>query len=86
VDVDLMEKILDPAYLGNAAALFSLVQQVLDKHGRSVSAWVGESGGAYNSGHDLVTNAFVMGFWYDPCIYIHFMCIGDSDLSEFPGI
>ncbi|KAI3714877.1 hypothetical protein L6452_21837 [Arctium lappa] len=28
------------------------------------SAWVGEAGGAYNSGHNLVTNAFVFSFWY----------------------
>lgn len=27
-------------------------------------AWVSEAGGAYNSGRNLVTNAFVFGFWY----------------------
>ena len=65
VDGNLVQKILDPSYLNNEASTFSLVKQVLEKHGQSISPWVGESGGAYNSGHNLVTNAFVMGFWYE---------------------
>ncbi|KAH1042213.1 hypothetical protein GLYMA_09G091100v4 [Glycine max] len=32
--------------------------------GTSATAWVGESGGAYNSGHHLVSDAFVYSFWY----------------------
>ncbi|CAM6107039.1 unnamed protein product [Calypogeia fissa] len=28
------------------------------------SAWVGEAGGAYNSGHGNVTDAFIFAFWY----------------------
>ncbi|KAJ0959449.1 putative glycosidase [Helianthus annuus] len=37
---------------------------ILKKSRSSTVAWVGEAGGAYNSGHNLVTNAFVFGFWY----------------------
>jgi hypothetical protein len=29
----------------------------------STVAWVGEAGGAYNSGHHLVTDAFIFSFW-----------------------
>ncbi|KAL2545215.1 Heparanase-like protein 3 [Forsythia ovata] len=37
---------------------------ILQSSGTSTIAWVGEAGGAYNSGHNLVTNAFVFSFWY----------------------
>ena len=30
----------------------------------SSSIWIGEGGGAYNSGRDNVTNSFNSGFWY----------------------
>ena len=63
VDTNLMQKIFDPSYLDKEASTFSLVKEVLEKHGHSVSPWVGESGGAYNSGRNLITNAFAMGFW-----------------------
>ncbi|PNT69373.1 hypothetical protein BRADI_3g54370v3 [Brachypodium distachyon] len=64
VDTHLIEKILDPSYLDGEASTFSNLQGILKSAGTSTVAWVGESGGAYNSGHHLVTDAFVFSFWY----------------------
>ncbi|KAI3737943.1 hypothetical protein L2E82_27960 [Cichorium intybus] len=64
VDDHLVEKILDPSYLDGGSQPFRDLQNILKKSGTSAVAWVGEAGGAYNSGHNLVTNAFVFGFWY----------------------
>lgn len=63
VDTHLIEKILDPSYLDGEASYFSNLQSILTSSGTSTTAWVGEAGGAYNSGHNLVTNAFVFSFW-----------------------
>lgn len=63
MDKDLVEKILDPSYLDGEADTFKQLEDILEASGTSASAWVGEAGGAYNSGHDLVTNAFVFSFW-----------------------
>ncbi|KAJ0965961.1 hypothetical protein J5N97_027099 [Dioscorea zingiberensis] len=64
VDTHLIDKILDPSYLNGEASTFSSLQSILTSAGTSTTAWVGEAGGAYNSGHNLVTNAFVFSFWY----------------------
>ncbi|XP_031252811.1 heparanase-like protein 3 [Pistacia vera] len=64
VDEHLVEKILDPSILDNEVATFSAVKNLIKSSGTSAVAWVGEAGGAYNSGHNLVTNAFVFSFWY----------------------
>lgn len=63
MDEHLIEKILDPSYLDGAADTFSKLKGVLKNSGTSVSAWVGEAGGAYNSGRDRVSNAFVYSSW-----------------------
>lgn len=63
VDKDLVEKILNPSYLDGEANPFKQLQKILKTSGTSASAWVGEAGGAYNSGHNLVINAFVFSFW-----------------------
>lgn len=63
VDDHLVEKILDPSYLDGGSQPFRDLQNILKKSGTSTVAWVGEAGGAYNSGHNLVSNAFVYGFW-----------------------
>nr|GEU34106.1 heparanase-like protein 3 [Tanacetum cinerariifolium] len=55
---------LDPSYLDGEADTFKQFQNILKTSITSASAWVGEAGGAYNSGHNLVTNAFVFSFWY----------------------
>ncbi|CAH1426542.1 unnamed protein product [Lactuca virosa] len=64
VDQHLVEKILDPSYLDGEADTFRQLENILKTSITSASAWVGEAGGAYNSGHNLVTNAFVFSFWY----------------------
>ncbi|XP_027332714.1 heparanase-like protein 3 [Abrus precatorius] len=64
VDDHLTEKILDPSYLDGEASTFSSLKSILRSPRTSVKAWVGEAGGAYNSGHHLVSDAFVYSFWY----------------------
>ncbi|OAY53643.1 heparanase-like protein 3 [Manihot esculenta] len=64
VDDHLMDKILDPAYLDHVSQTFSSLREILKSSGTQAVAWVGEAGGAYNSGHNQVTNAFVSSFWY----------------------
>ncbi|KAJ7547497.1 hypothetical protein O6H91_08G088500 [Diphasiastrum complanatum] len=64
VSTDLVDKILNPSYLSQAAGTFQSTKQILQNSGPWAQAWVGEAGGAYNSGHHLVTDAFVFGFWY----------------------
>ncbi|KAF7151246.1 hypothetical protein RHSIM_Rhsim02G0203600 [Rhododendron simsii] len=64
VDDHLVGKILDPNYLGGESQTFSSLQTILKNSGTSTVAWVGEAGGAYNSGHNHVTNTFVFSFWY----------------------
>lgn len=63
VDEHLVEKIVDPSYLDGEADTFRKLQGTLKSSTTSATAWVGEAGGAYNSGHNLVTNAFVFSFW-----------------------
>ncbi|KAF6154989.1 hypothetical protein GIB67_043291 [Kingdonia uniflora] len=63
-DPRLVSRILDPHYLNQISETFIKLQQTLEKHGSWASAWVGESGGAYNSGGRHVSNTFVNSFWY----------------------
>ncbi|XP_015879557.3 heparanase-like protein 3 [Ziziphus jujuba] len=64
VDEHLIEKILNPSYLDGESDTFSNLRDILKSSPTSATAWVGEAGGAYNSGRNLVTNAFVFSFWY----------------------
>ncbi|CAL0327828.1 unnamed protein product [Lupinus luteus] len=64
VDEHLVEKILNPLYLDGEAHTFADLKNVLANSGTSATSWVGESGGAYNSGRHLVSDAFVYSFWY----------------------
>nr|XP_011457618.1 PREDICTED: heparanase-like protein 3 [Fragaria vesca subsp. vesca] len=64
VDNNLIEKILDPESLDSMVDTYSKLQNILKTSATSATAWVGESGGAWNSGHHLVTDAFVFSFWY----------------------
>lgn len=59
----LVEKILDPTYLDREASVFIDLQRLIQSSGTNVTSWVGEAGGAYNSGHHLVTDSFVFSFW-----------------------
>ncbi|CAN6441474.1 unnamed protein product [Victoria cruziana] len=64
VDPDLKSKILNPFYLSEIAQTFKDLQLTIQEFGPWSSAWVGESGGAYNSGGRLVSNTFINSFWY----------------------
>lgn len=64
VDTHLIDKILNPAYLDGGAQPFRDLENILKGNPNSSAvAWVGEAGGAYNSGRNLVSNAFVYSFW-----------------------
>ena len=63
VEEHLIDKILDPVSLDSMVDCFSTLQNILKTSATSATAWVGESGGAWNSGHHLVTDAFVFSFW-----------------------
>ncbi|XVF11846.1 hypothetical protein REPUB_Repub08aG0062300 [Reevesia pubescens] len=64
VDPKLVSKILDPNHLSKVADTFSNLTHIIRRHGPWASAWVGESGGAYNSGGFHVSDTFVNSFWY----------------------
>lgn len=64
MDPNLVNKILDPHYLSKVSETFSNLSQTIQQNGPWASAWVGESGGAYNSGGRHVSDTFVNSFWY----------------------
>lgn len=64
-DNHLMDKILDPSYLNGVTSQVRGLQKILETSGTSAVAWIGEAGGASNSGRHLVTDAFVSSFWYE---------------------
>ncbi|XP_012836330.1 PREDICTED: heparanase-like protein 3 [Erythranthe guttata] len=51
-------------YLFVDAEQYARDAKLLKETGTSAVGWVSESGGAYNSGRDGVTNTFVFSFWY----------------------
>ncbi|WVZ11464.1 hypothetical protein V8G54_015994 [Vigna mungo] len=63
-DKDLINKVQDPYYLSKVAQTFKDVSESVKVFTPRAGAWVGESGGAYNSGGKDVSNTFVNGFWY----------------------
>ncbi|XP_038687776.1 heparanase-like protein 1 isoform X2 [Tripterygium wilfordii] len=64
VDPHLVNKILDPYFLSKVSQTFVNLKETIEKHGPWASAWVGESGGAFNSGGRNVSDTFVNSFWY----------------------
>ncbi|KAI3766889.1 hypothetical protein L2E82_16967 [Cichorium intybus] len=64
VDPNLVKKILDPHFLSRASVIFTDLQETIQTDGPWASSWVGESGGAYNSGGRHVSDTFVNSFWY----------------------
>ncbi|KAI4335931.1 hypothetical protein L6164_014526 [Bauhinia variegata] len=63
-DPQLPKKILDPEHLSRVSSIFSNLTETIQKHGPWTSAWVGEAGGAFNSGGRSVSNTFLNSFWY----------------------
>ncbi|KAJ8752719.1 hypothetical protein K2173_007029 [Erythroxylum novogranatense] len=63
-DPNLVKKILDPHYLSKIEETFSNLERTIKQNGPWASAWVGESGGAYNSGGRRISNSFINSFWY----------------------
>ncbi|XVE68773.1 hypothetical protein DITRI_Ditri09bG0096900 [Diplodiscus trichospermus] len=61
---DLIKNVQDPFYLSQIAQTFKDVSNAVDKFAPWAGAWVGESGGAYNSGGKDVSRTFADGFWY----------------------
>ncbi|KAF3323363.1 heparanase-like protein 2 [Carex littledalei] len=63
-DNRLINRILDPFYLSQVAKMYKAVQYVVRNFGPWSTPWIGESGGAYNSGGKGVSDSFVDSFWY----------------------
>ncbi|KAL3640487.1 hypothetical protein CASFOL_015455 [Castilleja foliolosa] len=63
-DPNIMNKIQNPDHLNRASFVFSNITSTIQSNGPWTSAWVGESGGAYNSGARGISNSFVNSFWY----------------------
>ncbi|XP_022151072.1 heparanase-like protein 2, partial [Momordica charantia] len=64
VDPDLINKIQDPYFLDQIAQTFKEAAAVSQSFAPWSKPWVGESGGAYNSGGRTVSHTFVNAFWY----------------------
>ncbi|CAK9142393.1 unnamed protein product [Ilex paraguariensis] len=64
VDSDLINKVQDPFFLDQIAQTFKDISTNVEQFGPWSGAWVGEAGGAYNSGGKDVSHTFVNGFWY----------------------
>ncbi|XP_042399736.1 heparanase-like protein 2 [Zingiber officinale] len=63
-DPNIRERITDPAYLSGEADTYRALRLTIQRNGPWSSAWVGEAGGAFNSGSRLVSKAFLNSFWY----------------------
>jgi len=70
-DEHLERKILDPERLSRVESIFSNLSETIQKYGPWCSAWVGEAGGAYNSGGNDVSNRFLNSFWWVKLV-VHF--------------
>ncbi|XP_038707249.1 heparanase-like protein 2 [Tripterygium wilfordii] len=64
VDKNLIHRIQDPFFLSRVAKTYSEVSKIIEEFGPWSGAWVGEAGGAYNSGGKDVSHTFANGFWY----------------------
>ncbi|KAJ4781242.1 Heparanase [Rhynchospora pubera] len=63
-DPHVASRILDPYYLDRISDTFRDLELTIQRHGQWTRAWVGEAGGAYNSGSPLISNSFLNSFWY----------------------
>ncbi|KAK6945859.1 Glycoside hydrolase, family 79 [Dillenia turbinata] len=64
VDPTLINKLQDPYFLDQIAQTHEDVHTSIKSFGPWANAWVGEAGGAYNSGGKDISHTFVNGFWY----------------------
>ncbi|XP_028762076.1 heparanase-like protein 1 [Neltuma alba] len=64
VDKTLINKIQDPYFLSQVAQTFKDISTAVKEYTPWAQPWVGESGGAYNSGGKDVSHTFANGFWY----------------------
>ncbi|XP_038678937.1 heparanase-like protein 2 [Tripterygium wilfordii] len=64
VDKDLIYRIQDPFFLSQIAQTYRDLSKLIEEFGPWSAAWVGEAGGAYNSGGKDVSHTFANGFWY----------------------
>jgi len=55
---------MNPSYLDQLKTIASAAQRLIQAQPRKLELWMGEAGGAYNSGQHLVTDAFYSGFWW----------------------
>ena len=62
----LAEKILNPRFFDKFSAHIDVLseKQAFWKEHENLPLWMGETGGAYNSGRNEVTNRFVSSFWF----------------------
>uniref|UniRef100_A0A0E0MNZ3 Heparanase-like protein 1 n=1 Tax=Oryza punctata TaxID=4537 RepID=A0A0E0MNZ3_ORYPU len=63
-DPQVANRILNPQYLSQSSDIFRDLQMTIRRHGPWSAPWVGEAGGAYNSGSRKVSNTFLNSFWY----------------------
>ncbi|KAG8079866.1 hypothetical protein GUJ93_ZPchr0007g4524 [Zizania palustris] len=63
-DKDLIKKMQNPSYLDEVKKTFHDMEATVREVGPWSSPWVGESGGAYNSGGKDVSDRYVNSFWY----------------------
>uniref|UniRef100_M8B357 Heparanase-like protein 1 n=1 Tax=Aegilops tauschii TaxID=37682 RepID=M8B357_AEGTA len=63
-DPHVANRILDPQHLSRVSDTFRDLQLTVQRHGPWSAPWVGEAGGAYNSGSRTVSNTFLDSFWY----------------------
>ncbi|KAM3359120.1 heparanase-like protein 2 [Capsicum galapagoense] len=64
VDPTLLDKLQNPFFLSQVAQAFKNVENDAKLFSPSSGPWVGEAGGAYNSGGKHTSHTFVNGFWY----------------------
>lgn len=66
VDPTLIDRVQDPFFLSEIAQTFYDLSNTIKEFGPWSEAWVGEAGGAYNSGSKYVSHTFANGFWSGP--------------------
>ncbi|KAL3691381.1 hypothetical protein R1sor_005032 [Riccia sorocarpa] len=59
----MISNVLNPSRSQSEVAKYKRIEDLFKQHPKT-SAWVGEAGGAFNSGHPEVSNSFINAFWY----------------------